>query len=67
MKALVLYRSKSGFTKKYAEWIARELSAEVLEAKGAGRPFLPIRHRHLRRGAVRGRYQRRKAYHRQSG
>lgn len=36
MKALVLYRSKSGFTKKYAEWIARELSAEVLEAKGAG-------------------------------
>lgn len=29
MKAVVLYRSKTGFTKKYAEWIAEDLSVEA--------------------------------------
>lgn len=29
MKAAVLYRSKTGFTKKYAEWIAEDLSVEA--------------------------------------
>lgn len=32
MKTLVLYKSKSGFTKKYAEWIGAELGADIFEA-----------------------------------
>ena len=34
MNAIVLYKSKYGSTKAYAEWIAEELSCEVKEAKG---------------------------------
>ncbi|QEK11734.1 flavodoxin [Crassaminicella thermophila] len=33
MKTIVIYKSKSGFVKKYAEWIAEELSADIFEAK----------------------------------
>lgn len=32
MKTLVLYKSKSGFTKKYAEWISQQSGAEIREA-----------------------------------
>jgi menaquinone-dependent protoporphyrinogen IX oxidase len=32
MKTILIYKSKSGFTKKYAEWIAEELSIEMFEA-----------------------------------
>lgn len=32
MKTIVIYKSKTGFTKKYAEWIAQELSAEIFAA-----------------------------------
>lgn len=32
MKSVVIYRSKSGFVKKYAEWIAEELGADIFEA-----------------------------------
>lgn len=32
MKTLVTYQSKTGFTKKYAEWIAEELKCELKEA-----------------------------------
>lgn len=32
MKTLVIYKSKSGFTKKYAEWIGKSLGAEIREA-----------------------------------
>lgn len=32
MKTLVIYKSKTGFTKKYAEWISEELSADILDA-----------------------------------
>jgi flavodoxin len=32
MKTIVIYKSKTGFTKKYAQWIAAELSADLLEA-----------------------------------
>lgn len=32
MKAVVVYKSKTGFVKKYAEWIAQELSADLFEA-----------------------------------
>ncbi|GAA0750851.1 hypothetical protein SDC9_53350 [bioreactor metagenome] len=29
MKTVVIYKSKTGYTKKYAEWIAEELSADI--------------------------------------
>ena len=32
-KAVVIYRSKSGYTKKYAEWIAHESGAELRDAR----------------------------------
>lgn len=35
MKTIVVYRSKSGFVKKYADWIAEELSADIYEASKA--------------------------------
>ncbi|WP_446897108.1 flavodoxin domain-containing protein [Clostridium sp. LBM24168] len=31
MRTVVVYRSKTGFTKKYAKWIAEELSADIFE------------------------------------
>lgn len=33
MKAIVIYKSKYGSTKTYAEWIAEELSCEAVDAK----------------------------------
>ena len=33
MKSIVIYKSKYGSTKTYAEWIASELSCEALDAK----------------------------------
>ncbi len=33
MKTVVVYKSISGFTKKYAEWIAQELRADLSEIK----------------------------------
>ena len=32
MKTVVVYKSKTGFVKKYAEWIAEELHADLFEA-----------------------------------
>jgi menaquinone-dependent protoporphyrinogen IX oxidase len=32
-KTIVIYRSTSGFTKKYAEWIAQECQADLFDAK----------------------------------
>ena len=32
MKVIVIYRSLSGFTKKYAGWIAQDLEADLFEA-----------------------------------
>lgn len=32
MKTAVIYKSKTGFAKKYAEWIAEELSADIFDA-----------------------------------
>lgn len=29
MKCLVIYKSKTGFTEKYAKWIAKEVSADI--------------------------------------
>ena len=33
-KIAVVYRSKSGFTQKYAQWIAQAVGADLLPAKG---------------------------------
>jgi len=33
LQAVVIYRSISGFTKKYAEWIAEECNADIYDAK----------------------------------
>lgn len=33
MKTLIVYWSKTGFVKKYAEWLAEELSADVISGK----------------------------------
>ena len=33
MKTLVIYKSKYGSTKQYAEWIAEELDCEAVDAK----------------------------------
>jgi flavodoxin len=35
MKTVVIYKSKSGFVKKYAEWIAEDLSADIFEPSKA--------------------------------
>jgi menaquinone-dependent protoporphyrinogen IX oxidase len=32
MNAIVIYKSKTGYTKKYAEWLAKDLSADIFEA-----------------------------------
>ena len=31
MKTIVIYRSKTGFTRKYAQWITEELSADIFD------------------------------------
>lgn len=36
MKTVVVYKSISGFTKKYAEWIAEELEADLLKLEKNG-------------------------------
>lgn len=35
MKTIVIYKSATGFTKKYAEWIAEELEADLFTSKEA--------------------------------
>lgn len=34
MKAVVVYKSKTGYVKRYAEWIGEALGCEILENKG---------------------------------
>jgi menaquinone-dependent protoporphyrinogen IX oxidase len=36
MKTAVVYRSKTGFTKKYAHWIAAELDADLFRGSAVG-------------------------------
>jgi len=40
MKAIVVFKSTSGFTKRYAEWIAEELGADLSCAGKAGKADL---------------------------
>lgn len=35
MKSIVIYKSQTGFTKKYAEWISQESGAECMDIKRA--------------------------------
>ena len=35
MKTLIIYTSQTGFTKKYAEWLAEKMSGDLLEQKDA--------------------------------
>jgi len=35
MKTLVIYTSQTGFTKKYSEWLAERMGADILELKDA--------------------------------
>ena len=35
MKTLVIYTSQTGFTKKYAQWLAEEMKADLYELKDA--------------------------------
>ena len=35
MKTLVVYTSQTGFTKRYAQWIAERMSADILDLKDA--------------------------------
>lgn len=35
MKTLIVYSSQTGFTKRYAEWLAEKLSAEIMTFKDA--------------------------------
>lgn len=35
MKAIIIYKSSTGFTKKYAGWIAQELSCKAVSAENA--------------------------------
>lgn len=37
MKILVTYRSKTGFTKRYAEWISEELKCDLKEVSKVGK------------------------------
>jgi len=41
MKTLVMYRSVSGFTRKYAEWIAEALNADLADAGDVDPAILP--------------------------
>ena len=40
MKTIVIYNSKTGFTKRYAEWISEALSCECVELKEASKKNL---------------------------
>lgn len=37
MRIIVIYKSKTGFTKRYAEWIAEELKCDILDYKNLSR------------------------------
>jgi len=42
MKSAVVYWSKTGFVKKYAEWIAEELAADLIEGEKASLEKLTV-------------------------
>lgn len=40
MKTIIIYHSKTGFTKRYAEWIQEQLNAELIPFKEKGKIVL---------------------------
>lgn len=42
MRTVVIYKSKTGFTKKYAEWIAEELSADLYHVSNVDTTMLTV-------------------------
>ncbi|MBU3114002.1 flavodoxin domain-containing protein [Clostridium lacusfryxellense] len=40
MKIVVIYKSKTGFSKQYAKWISEELSADIFEASATNTNML---------------------------
>lgn len=42
MRTLVIYKSNTGFVKKYAEWISQELSADMIEVSRVNPSVLPF-------------------------
>ena len=42
MKTVVIYQSKTGFTKKYAEWIAEDLSADIFDVSKVSANMLTV-------------------------
>ena len=40
MKTIVIYNSKTGFTKRYAEWIAEETGADCMELSAVNKKNL---------------------------
>ena len=40
MKTLIIYTSQTGFTKKYAEWLAERTGGDVLELKEAKKVYV---------------------------
>ncbi|MCM1989382.1 flavodoxin domain-containing protein [Oceanirhabdus seepicola] len=42
MKTVIVYKSKTGFAKKYAEWISEELSADIFEASDVNINMLTV-------------------------
>lgn len=40
IKTIVIYKSRTGFVKKYAEWIAEELAADIFDASKITRNIL---------------------------
>jgi flavodoxin len=40
MNKIIVYKSKTGFTKKYAEWIAKELDSDIIEQKFFNKNYL---------------------------
>jgi menaquinone-dependent protoporphyrinogen IX oxidase len=41
MRTLVIYRSLSGFTKRYAEWISQELDADIYDVREFNAALFP--------------------------
>lgn len=37
MKSIVIYKSQTGFTKKYAEWISEAAACEAVDIKTASK------------------------------
>ena len=44
MKTLIIYTSHTGFTRKYAEWLADRMGGDLMELKDAKKKTAGYRH-----------------------